>query len=293
MKKTVISCLLVLILLAAVFCGPALSKTFSDSKYKFKIDVPDTWVTSTYMDGTDQVYAFVSQDQKIAVRVRAFELDPGVGLDLVVSAFESNVLQGAAKVKLDDYTLNGIPGKAGAYNWTINGVAYGVGAFFAAYNGTAYIVWSIIPVADLAARGAESDAITSTFIVDQVEGAEGSEDAAAAGETKVTVGKVRTGSRMTGKYKLADEQRRFSQGNSELYMVFEYTGDAAGQPFLVKWIHLKSKKVLKEEKAGSHKGVGVSKLKRPLKGWPGGDYNVEIWQGGEKLSSGTFTISGK
>jgi hypothetical protein len=295
MKKALIFCLLVLLLQAMLFCGPALSKTFSDSKYRFKIDVPDNWVASTYLDGPDQVYAFISSDQKIAVRVRAFAVDSAVGLEAVISAFETNLLQRSARAKLEDYSLNGIPGQAGAYTWNVNGTDYGVGAFFAIYNSNAYIVWSIIPVTDLAARGAESDAITGTFVVDQAAVADAADQAAADGP-KVTVNKVRTGSRLSGKYKLAADQRRFVQGNPELFTVFEYSGPVTREPFLVKWIHLKTKEILKEDKVGipvSKGGQGVSKMKRPNKGWPGGDYAVEIWYGGEKLATGTFNISGR
>ena len=296
MKKTTIFCLLVLMFLTTVWCGPAASKTFSDSKYKFQIDVPDNWMANTYMDGTDQVYAFISQDQKIAVRIRTFTVDPAVGLDLVISAFESNVLKGATKANLDDYSLNGIRGKAGAYTWNINGVDYGVGAFYAIYNGNAYIVWSIIPVADLSSRGAESDAITGTFTVEKAPDSDQSGQTAKAGETPVTVSKVRTGSRMSGKYKLAAQQRRYMQDVRQLYVVFEYAGSVTREPFLVKWIHRKSGRILKEEKVAipaGKGGYGVSKVKRPLKGWPGGDYTVEIWYGGEKLATGSFNISGK
>ena len=136
-----------------------------DKEFRFKINIPFTWQQNSFNDGTDRVYAFVSADENLAIRIRAFEVGPNVTLDIIESLFRSNILGQCEQLTLQNYNLNGYNGKLGAYRGVYNGISVGAGAFYTIQNGIAYIVWSLAPVRLFDSKINESDAITNTFTI--------------------------------------------------------------------------------------------------------------------------------
>ena len=152
----------VLLLMSA---GQLMAGWVEDAEFRFKIQVPDNWKRSILNDGTDRIHVFLSPDENVGVRIRAFKVPEKAALDMIIPLFEKNILGGGQRKALMDYTLNGYQGKVGAYTGTYNGIQIGAGAFFTIQNGIAYIVWSLTPINMFQSRHSESDAITNTFFI--------------------------------------------------------------------------------------------------------------------------------
>ena len=136
-----------------------------DITFKFKIEVPETWQKNSFDDGSDRVHVFVSPDNNLAIRIRAFEVNEKVSLDLITSLFKNNILGKCEQLALMEDTINGYEGKIGAYKGLYNGIEVGAGAFFTIQKNIAYIVWSVTPIGMFQKKAAESDKITNTFTV--------------------------------------------------------------------------------------------------------------------------------
>lgn len=159
MRKQWISVVLIL----GVFAANSYGGWVEDKEFGFKINVPDNWKRSILNDGSDRIHVFLSPDENVAVRIRAFKVPAEATVDLIIPLFEKNVLSGGERKALMDHSLNGSSGKVGAYTGSFNGTAVGAGAYFTIHNGIAYVVWSLTPVSMFQSRYAESDAITNTF----------------------------------------------------------------------------------------------------------------------------------
>ena len=156
------------VLTACLIAGialPLFGDWVEDTEFKFKINVPASWQKSRLDDGSDRVHTFLSPDQNLAVRVRAFTVNENVSLDLVVSLFKNNILGECEQLALMDETINGYEGKVGAYRGIFNGTTVGAGVFYTIQNGIAYIVWSMAPIDLFQSKVQESDAITGTFAI--------------------------------------------------------------------------------------------------------------------------------
>lgn len=151
--------------LAAFFClaGIGQARVVQDSDYGFQITLPDNWKTNSFVDGTDRVWALVAPDKNATVRIRTFKAPSGLTMPLLITAFETHVLQGGQRLMLKPYTLNGIDGQMAGYKAKFDNIDVGVGCFYTIQKQNAYIVWSMIPVALFQARSAETDAILNSF----------------------------------------------------------------------------------------------------------------------------------
>lgn len=153
-------------LLAIMFVGLTVKAEWvTDYEFNFKIDVPASWTKNMFNDGTDRVHAFLSPDENLAIRIRAFKVDQNVTLDLVASLFKNNILGQCEQLTLRDKTINGYRGMLGAYRGYYNGTRVGAGVFYTIQNGIAYIVWSVAPIHLFDTKVTESDGITSTFTI--------------------------------------------------------------------------------------------------------------------------------
>lgn len=152
-------------ILIAVWSLPLLADWVTDKEFNFKIEVPNSWQKNRFDDGSDRVHTFVSPDENLAVRIRAFAVNERVTLDLIASLFRSKILGECEQLTLMDQTVNGYEGKIGAYRGVYNGTKVGAGVFYTIQNGIAYIVWSLTPVDLFQSKIAESDAITNTFTI--------------------------------------------------------------------------------------------------------------------------------
>lgn len=152
-----------MILALLLGCDGVAAKWYGDAFFNFRIDVPFSWTSHQSMDGSDRVYTFLSPDENVAVRIRAFKVDWGTDLDAIRRAFEQHVLGGGELVSIEPYELNGLEGKLGAYAGQFDEVDVGAAVFFATHDDNAYIIWSMIPLELLDNRSDEADAILNTF----------------------------------------------------------------------------------------------------------------------------------
>lgn len=162
MKKTV---LMMILLILVIFSLPIYGDWVEDAQFKFKINVPNNWQRNSFDDGTDRIHAFVSPDQNLAIRIRAFKVNNKVTLAIIANLFKTNIMGECEQLAYMDETLNGYKGKIGAYKGVYNGTKVGAGAFFTIQNSIAYIVWSLAPLDMFGAKAAVSDAITNTFTI--------------------------------------------------------------------------------------------------------------------------------
>ncbi len=162
MKKSL--SLLILLLLLASFGANA--KWYTDQQYKFKINVPDTWKASSYIEGTNKVYDFTSPDENVALQLRAFKAEEGITADLIAKVFEEEFTsQGATKLSLTDDELNGTHGKLGIYKNSYDGKEVALITFSAVKNQIGYLFLIIVPVSMFDQKVQETDAILNTFTI--------------------------------------------------------------------------------------------------------------------------------
>ncbi len=150
------------------------AKWYVDHEFKFKIDVPASWSSNSYMDGTDKIYDFYSPDENIAIQVRAFEAGAEVTTDILAQVYEENMLPaGTQKQSLEDHTSkNGIPGKLGIYTTQYNGIDITISAFYTVQNGYGYAVTVFVPTSMLQQKSPEIKSVTQSFIIEGFESQE-------------------------------------------------------------------------------------------------------------------------
>ena len=121
----------------------AQSRWIEDRAMNFKINVPTSYQTNQLVDGTDKVHAFVSPDQNLVVRVRAFKLNQTITDVQLQSIFEQNIIKGAVKLIDEASDLNGIPARWCGYTWLYNNVSTVLTNYYIVRPDYAYVVWSI------------------------------------------------------------------------------------------------------------------------------------------------------
>jgi len=163
MKNTTIQWILGILLIASMFSVQAAGTTYTDSKFGFKINVPAGWQQNHYDDGQDRMFAMVSPDENVAIRVRAVALGQTVSLDVLRQLYEQYSIPGAQFAGSEQGDLNGLQGLIAGYRWSYNNTPVIVGAFLGIENNVAYFVSSIIPELLFQARTPEADSITNTF----------------------------------------------------------------------------------------------------------------------------------
>jgi hypothetical protein len=143
-KKIHISILCLLM----VFLSSSLSAQWQqDSKFGFKIKIPTNWNKNSYMDGTDQVYDYMSADENIAIQIRAFQAGDGFTTTLLAQVYEESMLPvGTKKLSLEEYTTaNGIQCKKGVYLINYNGTEVDLSALYIVQNNNGYVLTAITP----------------------------------------------------------------------------------------------------------------------------------------------------
>ncbi|MBU1108458.1 MAG: hypothetical protein KKB51_17415 [Candidatus Riflebacteria bacterium] len=137
----------------------------------FKIKIPGNYQRNRVVEGTDVIHAFLSPDQNVAVRIRAIAANASLSVDSLIQIFEQNIIKGAQRLLIDNYSLNSIPGKVCGYKWLYNNVPVGLAIFYTVQENIAYVVWTIVPQNLYQQRIAEGDAITNTFTLLKQKGA--------------------------------------------------------------------------------------------------------------------------
>ena len=164
-KKNLVFNLVIVAAMIMTFSLPlfAGNEWVTDKQMNFKIKVPENYQRSRLVEGTDVVHAFLSPDQNVAVRIRSIPVNGVLSVDSLIQIFEQNIIKGAQRLLVDNYTLNSIPGKIGGYKWLYNNIPVGLAIFYTVQNNIAYVIWVIVPENLYKQRVAEGDAITNTF----------------------------------------------------------------------------------------------------------------------------------
>jgi hypothetical protein len=160
--------LVLLVVVLFLFPDSIVSQQQYDSEYKFSINIPSDWSSSSHKDGTDKVYDYYSPDQNAAIQLRVFETDSRVTNKLLAQLYEQNMLPaGYRKVSLSDYvSSNGIPGMKGVYEVNYNGNTVTLATFYTVQHDIGYVLTAIVPNTMIKQIGDEVKAITRTFRID-------------------------------------------------------------------------------------------------------------------------------
>jgi len=171
MKKLTTSALLVLLMIFTSISNETYAQLQQDSKYGFKINIPPNWNKTNYLDGSDEVYDYMSPDENAAVQLRVFEAKPGFTTVLLAQVYEESMLPaGTQKLSLEEYiTANGIPSKKGVYLLDYNGNEVGLSALYIVQNNKGYVLTALIPSSMIQQKGAELKKIIKSFMIDGFE----------------------------------------------------------------------------------------------------------------------------
>lgn len=301
---------LLLILFIAVFPFSLFSQSgwISDEEMKFKILVPDNYQKNQFSEGTDKIFALLSPDQNVAVRVRAFPASEQVTVDLIQQVFEQNVISGSNRLTQEDGYLNRIPARAAAYTWRYNNINTVVGAYYIIQNGTGYIVWTLIPRNLLQQRSKEADKILDSFTLLEPPagtlsfkngfGSIGEQAAVQSGqaENQVILTDFSTGTNPGNDFQLTKTSAIFSSSVPTIDLVFGYTGNPSGTDFIVKWYSATHQTLIKDfacSPPNASAGRGHTYINNKGIPWPEGEYFAEITHDGKVLGKLHFNVTGE
>ncbi len=288
MKKIILS-----IVFVATLITIGHAKWITDNQFKFKINVPDTWTNSSYMDGTDKVYDFYSPDENAAIQLRTFDATPAVTLDVLTQVYEQNMLPaGTQKLSFNDHTsANGIPGKQGVYQMQYNGNQVNLAAFYTIQNSKGYVLTAIIPSSMLAQKGEEVKRITRSFQILGFRGVAKQQPAS----SNFRMNKFVMGDQMVGKTKITNQTNKFNTQTANIYVVFDWTGNGSGKQMKTRWVFGHQQYVIDETVynfPNQNGGTSNATICKPTAGWPEGKYFVEFWFGESVVKELMFTVEG-
>ena len=269
-----------------------------DNEFRFKIDVPGNYTKTKETEGSDKVHSFIRNDNNVLIQVRTMKLDSRATVDLLQSAFETHSITNARRLLDKRGDLHGITAKTAAYSWDVNGTATVIGAYYIIQDGIGYVLWSLVPQNMINTTSAEADRIMESFdILPGVSTQQGvvQDLFAGAGSAKeqLKISRIETGSKLKSKYQVAQVQNSFSVETPFIYLVFDYSGLVANDPFQIKWKSITYNQTIAEVSlppANLGSGSGNSELTMNGKPWPVGDYNVEIWHNGVLISEMAFGV---
>lgn len=231
MKNRIKSVCMVLIIMFLTMSVSA--QWITDSEYGFKINVPNSWNKEKKQEGTDRLHDFLDPTENIFIEVRAFEASDDMTADLLAQVFESSGLPGAEKLAFENYTLNGTPGKFGAYKTTINGLTVGVGAFYTVTKDFAYILWSLIPVNVYDQYSAAGDAVLNTFTVIPRK----AKPIAVKPKPNFEITSFKLSDQITSEYRILNEKSKYPVTTDNIWLVYTWKGNAEGSKIDVIWYY--------------------------------------------------------
>lgn len=156
--------LLFILLFFSIFRdGYAQSRWVEDRPMNFKINVPANYQINQLVDGTDKIHAFISPDQNLVIRVRAFKLNQSITDVQLQSIFEQNIIKGAGRIMDEASDLNGLPARWSGYIWMYNNVNTVLTNYYIARPDFAYVVWAICTENMLDQKTAEMSNILGSF----------------------------------------------------------------------------------------------------------------------------------
>jgi len=277
-----------------------------DSKFGFKIKIPSSWSKNSYMDGTDQVYDYMSADENIAIQLRAFKAGAGFTIELLAQVYEESMLPaGTKKLSLNEFTTaNGIPSKKGVYLIDYNGVEVGLSALYIVENNNGYVLTALIPSSMIQQRGEELKQVVKSFTIEgfaaathttkqnnKSSGLGGLTGGLASSSFKIT--SITLSSSVDASNHSINPTTTFNPQTSEIFAVVTYTGGTQ-KDLVVSWIYNDWKRTISSDKynfTDKKGGRGVVSITKPSAGWPVGSYSVKFEMDGKVIRELNFSVS--
>lgn len=142
----------------------AYSEWLIDHDYGFKIDVPASWSTNSYNEGSDKVHDLTSQDENIFIQIRSFEAGEGIDAQMLANLFDEGLIaEGAKQENMSNEELNGIPGVMGVYTTNYEGTDMGIITFSIVSDNNGYLIFTVVPLEMFEQKVDEADAVLTTF----------------------------------------------------------------------------------------------------------------------------------
>jgi len=279
-----------------------------DSKYGFKINIPGDWNKNSYVDGTDQVYDYMSADENIAIQLRAFEASAGFTTELLAQVYEESMLPaGTQKLSLDSYTTtNGIPSKKGVYLIDYNGTEVGLSALYIVQNNIGYVLTALIPSSMVQQRGEELKQVVKSFTIDgftaptntakqngKSSGLSGLTGGIGSSSFKIT--EIKLCNKVDANNHAINPTITFNPQTSEILAAVVYTGGTQ-KDLVVSWIFNDWNRTISSDTynfTDKNGGVGVVSITKPNAGWPVGSYTVKFEMEGKVIRELGFSVSEK
>ena len=275
-----------------------------DTKYGFKINIPSNWNKNSYMDGTDQVYDYMSADENIAIQLRVFKAGAGFTNDLLAQVYEESMLPaGTQKLSLNNHTTaNGIPSKKGVYLIDYNGTEVGLSALYIVQNDNGYVLTALIPSSMIQQRGEELKQVIKSFTIDGFSAPAHTVKKKSSGLGGLTGGITSNSFKITG-IKLSkrvdasnhaiNPTTTFNPQTLEIFAVVAYTGGTQ-KDLIVSWIFNDWNRTISSDTynfTDSKGGIGVVSISKPNAGWPVGSYSVKFEMDGKVMRELGFTVA--
>lgn len=327
--KSLFICALFLIFIFGNKSLFAQNRWIEDRAMNFKINVPSNYQTNQLMDGTDKVHAFVSPDQNLVVRVRAFKLNQGITDVQLQSIFESNIIKGAVKLIDEASDLNGLPARWCGYSWLYNNVSTVLTNYYIVRPDYAYVVWAICAENMVDQKTTEMSNILGSFTlinghpqnvpitqtqnlplntktnqsipVDQSpqtntqinNSADPSLSHTGSSSSGIDVFAIGIGLGVDSDLKVTNPVTTIPPSAKAIHAVFNYKGNANGQNFQVKWHSVTHDCLVIEDSffpIVNGKNQVHSSIENGGKAWPLGDYRTELWLNNERINGRNFSI---
>ncbi|MFK5855329.1 MAG: PsbP-related protein [Bacteroidota bacterium] len=275
-----------------------------DSKYGFKIKIPTSWNKNSYMDGTDQVYDYMSADENTAVQLRAFDAGAGFTTELLAQVYEESMLPtGTKKISLDDHTTaNGIPSKKGVYLIDYNGTEVGLSALYIVQKNKGYVLTALIPTSMIQQKGEELKQIVKSFSIDGFSASTSTtkqnKPSGLAGlsvemkSNTFQISSIELSNHIDANNNAVNPTTTFNTQTPEIFAVVSYTG-ATQKDLVVSWIFKERNRTISSDAynfTDKKGGVGVVSITKPNAGWPTGSYSVKFEMDGKVIRELGFTV---
>lgn len=272
-----------------------------DSKYGFKINIPADWSKKSYLDGTDQVYDYMSADENLAVQLRAFNAGEGFTTALLAQVYEESMLPaGTKKLSLSDYTTaNGIPSKKGVYLIDYNGTEVGLSALYIVQNNFGYVLTALIPSSMVQQKGPELKQVIKSFSITGFHANARKNSSQPSGLSQRSSSNtfkiidIQLSDRVDANNHAINPTHRFNTKTAEVFAVVDYRGEAKND-LIVSWIYDDWNRTISREAYvfnNKNGGLGVVSLTKPTNDWPTGNYTVKFEMGNKVIRELGFTVT--
>lgn len=284
--KTGICIIVTILLMGLVFCiCPANAVLFENTPYHYRIDVHPSWTETPRKFPDHAGVTYQSPDSDAMVGIRTFKATPKTDIEFLKTLFTTDIFSSPGPEYCERSVLNAAEGQKCFYKGSINGRSMAADVFFAIKYRQAYMLWRIFSPETPFYILNESDKIFNSFTI--------SEEGRHIYDEPVRIVEADVGDRLINGFRLASAKNRFSSTAKTIHLVFRWTGNTFGAPFLIRWISINHNYIVKEIALSTPDADGgrlKSTLVTQYRGWPTGDYGCEIWFQTMKLETVHFSI---